>query len=250
MLNRFVLFFFPLLGAVGFLVRTMQLRSSLDASLPVPGSGVPTAVTVCVILAAAALVSLRLPKTAPDPPSALRPTAPKAAMGAAAVLTALMGVLLLMEGSGKVDTLLAVSALFTAFFFLLPLHPGSGQAMHIFCRMEGALFYTAFLIVYFSRHISDPAVSAFYPPLLALCAAALSFCELSGAACGRFRPRRLILFLCAGCSLNLLAAADFCTLAGAPYACGLLAAGAVQCGLDQRVLRWQLRPQGPVYPDM
>lgn len=240
--NRLILFFFPLLGAAGFLVRAMRLRSGMDAGLPVPGSGVPTAAAVCVILAAAALVSLRLPKTAGDTPSALLPTAPKAATGAAAALTALMGVLLLIQSGGRVDALLAVSALFTALFFLLSLHPGSGQAMHIFCRMEAALFYTAFLIVYFSRHISDPAISAFYPPLLALCAAALSFCELSGAACGRFRPRRLMLFLCAGCALSLLAAADFCTFSGAPYACGLLAAGAVQWGLGQRILCRLPRP--------
>lgn len=238
MRDRFVSFFlFPLLGAIGFFLRTLQLRTGFEAGtgLPIPGAAVPTTAVICIILAAALLVSLRLPKPTGSPPSTPRTAMPRTALCLAAVLTAAMGILLLVRHDGSVNTLLAVSALFTAFFFLLPLHPGAGQGLHIFCPMEGALFYTAFLIVYFSRHLSDPAFPAFYPLLLALCAAAVSFCDLAGAACGRARPRRMAFALNAGCSLSLLAAADLCTVSGAPYACGLLAAAIVEYALSRRI---------------
>lgn len=230
-MSKYSFFLFLLLGAAGFLLRGFQLHRGFEAGtgLAVPGSGMAVAAAAVLILAAALLAVLRPPKAAvqSDAP-------PKAAHIAAAVLTMLMGLLLLLRAPARLELLLGISAWLTALFFLLPLWRGLGARMHIFCRMENTLFYVAWLTVYFSRHISDPVIQAFWPPLTALCATALAFYFLASAACGLPKPRRSLFFLHAGGALCLLAAADFCTAAGAPYALGLLAAAAFQLLYSRR----------------
>lgn len=231
---------FPLLGILGFYLRAIQLRRGFaaDTGLPLPGSGFASAALALLILALALLYTLRSP-VAPAGANVPIPRGASAAAAhlAAAGLTALMGGLLLLRAPTQVEFLLGLCALLTALFFLLPLYRGLSTQMRVFCRMEHTLFYIAWLAVYFSRHISDPVVMAFWPLLAALCATVFSFYFLASAACGLPKPRRSLFCLCASSALLLLAAADVCSPSGAPYFCGLLAAALLQLFYGFQTLR-------------
>lgn len=218
---------FPTCGVVGFFLRLIQLQFGFDR-----GTGLATVhflpgtallLLAAVLCLAACAVSFMLPVCAPAK-SPEQHRVPRIVHTATAILTALMGLLLLPSGlsGSRLDLLLALASICTALYFLLV--PYAGKGLRTFCCFEYTLFYVAWLVVLFSRHASDPILIAFWPPLLALCATAFSFYFLACAACDLKKPRRCLFSLLTGGSLCLIAAADGST----PYLCGFLAAALIQ----------------------
>ena len=222
---------FPVLGGIGFLLRLTQLKFGFEHGTGLAAAAFPPGIALVAaagILCFAAFAAARMlpPQTPPLLPPRRR--AARAVHAAAGSLTALMGVLLLPSslGGNRMDLLLALISLCTALYLILA--PFAEKGLRTFSFFEYTLFYTAWLAVLFSRHASDPVLMGFWPPLLALCAAAFSFYLLSCAVCGIAKPRRTRFFLLSGGSLCLIAAADGCTPSAAPYFCGFLAAALMQ----------------------
>lgn len=231
---------FPLLGGIGFFLRLAQLRfgfesgSGLALQTFLPGRLLPL---LCLLLIAAALAA-----AAAYAPGARRASPQHRASllvcTAAAVLTAAMGLLLLPSGGGMgtMGRLLGAAALLTALYQVLL--PHAGAALQRLCCMENTVFYLVWLIVVFARHASDPVTAAFWPPLLALCAACCALCRLSAASCGQSAPRLQLFLLLLGGSLCLIAAADGLRGSGALYALfGFAGAAALQFCCAHAMLR-------------
>lgn len=239
--KRLFYFLFPLLGIAGFFLRTVQLRFGFEPTTKLAVIGFPPGIMLLLLAAVlffAAFFFVRMLPAFPDPPDfpERRSTSAAVIHFAAAGLTALMGILLLVSGlhGSRLDLLLGLVSVLTALYLLLISH--AGKKLRAFCLIENTLFYVAWLVVLFSRHASDPVLMGFWPPLLALCAAVFGFYLLACAACGLNKPRRCLFSLLLGGSLCLIAAADGCSLSAAPYFCGFLAAALRQFFYAYRLL--------------
>ena len=229
--QRLFYLLFPALGAAGFLLRALQLRFGFEADTGLALAGYPAGSALLLLAALLAALALAAARVLPAaPPADGAPSGGRSVFGpaAAALLTAVMGLSLLAGGRGghPAELLLGLAALATALHMFLA--PRAAGGLRIFCAMETALFYVVWLVVLFSRHATDPVLMGFWPPLLALCAAAFSFYFSACAACGHPEPRRCLFSLLLGGSLALIAAADGCIPAPAPALWGFLAAALLQ----------------------
>lgn len=222
----------PVFAAAGFFFRTLQVHHGFEAGtgLAIPGfaPGYLALLMAALVIAAALLCALRTPFSAElaDLRVCRFPFLP--AQIAYGLLTAVMGILLMSSHafSGRLSLLLGAVCLMTALYALLM--PFVGARLRIVFLMEHTVFYVLWLVIFFSRHSSDPVWMGFWPPLLALCALSGALCALSGAACGVGRPRRMLFLLLCGGGLSLIAAADCCSYSALPDLLGFLGAAVFQ----------------------
>lgn len=222
----------PVFGAAGFLFRAIQIRYGFEADTGLAVSGFAPAylalLMAALVIAAALLCALRTdtPAAPADLTACRFPFVPVQILYG--IMTAFMGILLLSSHAfdGRLSLLQGAVCLMTALYaFLMPF---VGERLRIVFLMEHTLFYVLWLVIFFSRHSSDPVWMGFWPPLLALCAAAGALCTLTGAACGVGKYRRILFLTLCGGGLSLIAAADCCSFSALPSLAGFLAAAVFQ----------------------
>jgi hypothetical protein len=139
----------------------------------------------------------------------------RAACFAGALCLGLSGVICIITSFGGAasasELLLGVFAVFAA--VCAPVSrigvsdPASARGKLLFALVP-VCFCTAWIVVFYRDHASDPALSGYWCPLLAIAALTLGFYYAAGFYCGRIFTRRAVFFSAASVLLSVAALPD------------------------------------------
>ena len=197
------------LSAAGMLLRSLELRSSLDAETMIMAFGAPSCLLL-VLTVLAALFSLflcrRLPKERADGAygQVFRGAAMPFVSGAALLLCLAGALVCLRYGSGVFPSLRALlGALAGVGWFSLSLDAARGKKGAFAAALPPVLFCCLFLMDYYKSYAQLPALLYTMYPFLALCAALAALHLIAGWTVGK--PRRRAALFCAGLGTFLCA---------------------------------------------
>jgi len=196
------------LSAAGMLLRSLELRSSLDADAMIMTFGAPSGLLLGLTVIAALfslLLCRRLPKESTGACGQVFRGAAMPFVSGAALLLCLAGALVcLRHGSGVFSSLLALlGALAGVGWFSLSLDAARGKKGSFTTALPPVLFCCLFLMYYYKSYAQLPALLYTMYPFLALCAALAALHLIAGWTVGK--PRRRAALFCAGLGTFLCA---------------------------------------------
>ena len=193
------------LSAAGALLRSLELRGSLDESTMLMDFQAPSAILLALTLLALAITALPAARLTPEQGRVSHERsfhgAGTAAVGALSLLLLLAGAVLGLRASrglaeGYFSALMALMAALGGIgWFSLGLDALRRKKGRYLSALFPVLFCCVFLILYYKEYAAQPALLYTLYPFLTLCDALCALHLLSGYTLGHARPR-LAVFLC------------------------------------------------------